>query len=445
MPEVTMGELAGWGRHPVVQGRQIASENLEEITEGAVLSRGLGRSYGDASLPASPEHAVVVTTRADRLLSFDPATGTVRAQAGLSLAQLNRVFLPRGWFPPASPGTQYVTLGGMVAADVHGKSHHREGSFGEHVCGLRMRVADGRILEVSDRAEAELFHATLGGMGLTGHVLEVEFRMQPAPSPWILAESERLENIDSLIEALHGASGRWPYTLAWVDLLGRGKARGRGILQRGRWADPSEAPRHPPRRRGAFSVPVVFPDWFLSAATVLPLNVARYVAHGRRVRRGIVHPQSFFYPLDALGEWNRLYGHRGFTQYQAVVPLEGGRASYDRVFEVIERTGAKPFLCVLKNFRAQGKGTLSFPREGLSMVFDIPIRGTHTQRVVDALNDVVAAEGGRVYLAKDALTRAEHFRAMEPRLGEWSAVRRRWDPAGTLRSALSVRLMGDRP
>ena len=445
MSEVTVGELAGWGRHPVVRGRQVSSEDLEAITVGAVLSRGLGRSYGDASLPPPGDHTVALTTRADRLLAFDPTTGVVRAQAGLSLAQLNRVFLPRGWFPPASPGTQYVTLGGMVAADVHGKSHHRERSFGEHVRSLRMRVADGRILQVSDQSDRDLFRATLGGMGLTGHILEVEFQMGEAPSPWILAESERFEDIDSLIEALRNAAGRWPYTLAWVDVLSRGKARGRGVLQRGRWADPSEAPSHGPPPKARLSLPVVFPDWFLSRMTVTPLNWGRYLLHGRRVRRGIVHPMSFFYPLDILGHWNRLYGRRGFTQYQAVLPLDAGRSSYDRVFDIVERMGAKPFLCVLKDFQAEGKGTISFPRPGLSIVFDMPIQGRQTQAVVDALNDLIAAEGGRVYLAKDALTRAEHFRAMEPRLDRWQEVRHAWDPDGALRSALSVRLFGDSP
>ena len=441
LADVTIGELSGWGRHPVVRGRQRWSEDLERITDGAVLTRGLGRSYGDASLPPPGDHEVAVTTRANRLLSFNAETGVARAQAGLALTTLNRVLLPRGWFPPCSPGTESVTLGGMVAADVHGKGHHREGCFGEHVTGLRMRVADGRILDVSDTVESELFRATLGGMGLTGHILEVGWRMQPAASPWILAESERFEDLDSLIEALRDGSERWPFTVAWVDVLSRGKARGRGILERGRWADPSEAPARAPSPKRTIPVPLVCPNWFLSAATVTPLNVGWFWAH-RRVRRGIVHPQSFFYPLDSLGRWNRLYGRRGFTQYQAVLPLQSGRSAYDRVFDIVERMGVAPFLCVLKDFRDEGKGTMSFPKKGLSIAIDMPIR-ERTQTAVDALNDFIAAEGGRVYLAKDALTRPEHFRAMEPRLEDWLRVRRKWDPTGALGSALSVRLFGD--
>lgn len=443
MLEALPSRLSGWGCHPVVQGYEISGEDLEAITRTVVLTRGLGRSYGDAALPPPGGHPVAVSTRADRILAFDPATGILRAEAGLSLAGLNRAFLRRGWFPPASPGTQFVTLGGLVAADVHGKSHHREGCFGEHVTGLKMRVGDGRVLEVREASEPELFRATLGGMGLTGHILEVEFRMQRITSPWIWAESERFEDLGALIAALGEAGASWPYTVAWVDLLGGGAVRGRGILEKGRWAERSEAPAgHPPAKR-SFSVPLTCPDWLLSSRVVTPLNAVRYWLQGPRVKRGIVHPASFFYPLDSLGNWNRLYGSRGFTQYQAVLPWRSGACAYERVLGAAERMGATPFLCVLKDFSDEGRGSLSFPKPGLSIVLDMPIREHHTQAVVDAVNDVVAGEGGRVYLAKDALTRAEHFRAMEPRLDHWLEVRRKWDPRGAIRSALSVRLFGD--
>ena len=445
MSNISVGPLTGWGRYPTVEGVVRSSEDLEEITAGAVLSRGLGRSYGDAALPPPGGQPVAVTSRADRLLSFDAGTGVLRAEAGLSLVQINRMFLSRGWFPPASPGTECVTLGGMVAADVHGKSHHRERSFGEHVRALRLRVADGCILEVSNESEPELFRATLGGMGLTGHILEVEFEMQPAASPWIWAESERFPDVHSLIDAMRVAGATWPYTVAWVDLLAKGAARGRGILERGRWAEPSEAPVHPPVPKRVVRVPFTFPNWTLSPLLVRQLGWARYWGHGPKVKRRIVHPQSFFYPLDGLGEWNRLYGPRGFTQYQAVLPLPAGRSSYDRIFSTLERTGGSPFLCVIKDFHSEGRGTLSFPKPGLSIALDLPIDGTRTQTIIDALNDVIVSEGGRVYLAKDALTRPEHFRAMEPRLEQWSEVRRTWDPHGTLRSALSIRLLGDAP
>ena len=440
MSDVTLGQLSGWGRYPVVTGRQRWSEDLERATRGAVLSRGLGRSYGDASLPPPGDHVVAVTTRADRILAFDSVTGVVRVQAGVSLRRLNRLFWLRGWCPPSSPGTQSVTLGGMVASDVHGKSHHSEGCFGEHVISLKMRVADGRILEVSDTAEPELFRATLGGMGLTGHILEVEFQMRPASSPWIFAESERYEDLDALIDALQTASRQWPYTVAWVDALSGGRAR-RGILERGRHADPSEAPAAPPRPQREISLPFLLPDWVLSKTVMRPLNRAWHRARPR-VRRGIVHPESFFYPLDALRHWNRAYGRRGFIQYQGLLPLRTDRSTCHRVFDIMERMQAAPFLCVLKDFRAEGKGQLSFPAKGLSFAVDMPVE-TGTQAVVDALNDLIAAEGGRIYLTKDALTRPEHYRAMDPRLDDWLRVRRTWDPRGLLSSAQAVRLFGD--
>ena len=219
--------LSGWGRFPVVEGLVLKSESLPAITESASLSRGLGRSYGDSSLPARADLPVADTTLADRLLSFDPASGLLRAEAGVSLLDLNRVFLRRGWFVPVSPGTQFVTLGGMIASDVHGKNHHVDGCFGQHVANIKLRVADGRIVECSETSEPELFRATLGGMGLTGHILEVEFRMRPIPSPWIWGESERIDSLDAMVAGLKEAARDWPMTVGWVDCLARGQAGAR--------------------------------------------------------------------------------------------------------------------------------------------------------------------------------------------------------------------------
>jgi hypothetical protein len=236
--------LSGWGRVPV-PGREVRSEDLDALTRDAVLCRGLGRSYGDSSLPPLSRPVVAGTSLADRILAFDPATGLLRAEAGFSLFDLNRTFLPRGFCAPVAPGTQFITLGGMVAADVHGKNHHRDGCFGRHVRRLRMRVADGTIVQCSPEHECDLFHATLGGMGLTGHILEVDCGLMPIPSPWIWHESERIADIDRFIEALKVAGPSWPYTMGWIDCLSRGRGLGRGILLRGRWAERAEAPPPP--------------------------------------------------------------------------------------------------------------------------------------------------------------------------------------------------------
>ena len=443
MQEKVEPRLSGWGRIAVA-GREVRSEDLERITRDVPLSRGLGRSYGDSSLPPPGRPVVAGSRLADRVLAFDETTGVLRAEAGLSLFELNRLFLPRGFFDPVAPGTQFITLGGMVAADVHGKSHHRAGSFGNHLLRLRMRVADGRIVECSREEEPDLFRATVGGMGLTGHILEVECRLLRVPSPWIYAESERVPDIDAFIDALKEAGPRWPYTVGWIDCLSRGSRMGRGILNRGRWAEPREAPagRPPPRRRP--SVPFVLPGWVIDRWSVRTFNAVFYRSHVPRVRGRIVHPESFFYPLDVVLHWNRLYGPRGFTQYQCVLPEAAGRGAARRFLELLTRRGGASMLCVIKDCGPEGLGLLSFPMAGTSIALDLPIRD-HTQELVDALNELVIAEGGRVYLAKDALTRGDHYRAMEPRLDEFLAVRRKWDPEGRLRSAQSVRVMGDRP
>jgi decaprenylphospho-beta-D-ribofuranose 2-oxidase len=443
--EAPVSELSGWGMYPRVQGRQRLSENLERITEGASLTRGLGRSYGDASLPAPGGAPVAGSVLADRVLAFDLDSGLVRAEAGVPLMRLNRLSLPRGWFTPVTPGTHWVTLGGMVAADVHGKNHHVAGTFGEHVRSLRMRLADGRLVEVSDEHERELFRATLGGMGLTGHVLEVTFQMVRASTPWIWQESEQVPNFETALERLAEAGREWPYTVCWNDLLNGGPGLGRGLLTKGRWAEPGEAPSKTPPWRSAPTFPFLLPSWAMSPWALKLGSMLYYRQHGARARRGIVHPETCFYPLDVIREWNRLYGRRGFIQYQAVLPGPHGHPRHRRLIDTLRARRAAVYLCVIKDCGAEGRGLLSFPRPGVSYALDLPM-GRETQGLVDALNELVLAEGGRIYLAKDALTRPEHFRAMErERLPAFEAVRQQWDPERRLKSALSVRLFGDAP
>ena len=435
--------MSGWGRIPG-PGREVRSEDLEGLTHDAVLCRGLGRSYGDSSLPPASDPVVAGTSLADRIISFDPDTGVLRAEAGFSLRDMNRVFLPRGFFTPVTPGTEFVTLGGMVAADVHGKNHHRAGCFGSHVRALRMRVADGRILECSREVEPDLFRATIGGMGLTGHILEVEFPLIRVPSPWIVMETERIADIDEFIAGLKAAGPKWPYTLGWIDCLSQGKALGRGILMSGRFAEPGEAPARPPAPMRRLAVPFVLPAWVVGPWSVRAFNAVWYHRHVPRVRRGLVSPEWFFYPLDFIAHWNRMYGPRGFTQYQCVVPDTAGQGAARRFLELLTSRGGASFLCVIKDCGPEGLGLLSFPLRGISIALDIPI-DDRTQSLVDALNELVIAEGGRIYLAKDALTRPGHYRRMEPRLEEWTRIRRQWDPSGRIRSAQSVRVLGDAP
>ncbi len=441
MDTASSASVSGWGRHPSTRGRQVCSEDLWSVTRQAHLTRGLGRAYGDAALPAPGDQWVACSARANRLRSFDAESGWLVAEAGLSLSEIYRLLLPRGFFIPVSPGTRFVTLGGMVAADVHGKNHHRDGCIGAHIGWLRMRLADDAVVTCSPTEHADLFHATVGGMGLTGHILEVAVQLVRVPSPWIYQESERISDLDTLVHRLKDAGNRWPMTVAWVDCLASGKGFGRGTLLLGRWAETSEAPSRFPTLATPLSVPVTLPDGALAPMLVRALNGARYHLHRPQHRQGVVHPESFFYPLDVVGEWHRLYGPRGFIQYQCVLPASAGLDAPRRFLELARRVGAHPFLCVVKDSGPEGPGLLSFPKAGMTVAIDVAVK-PDLQAIVDRLNEWVITQEGRVYLAKDGTTRADHFRAMEPRLDRFLQVRRRWDVQGRLRSAQSIRLFG---
>ena len=434
--------ITGWGNVPAM-GREHFGTDLERLSRQVSLSRGMGRSYGDSSLPAADRPDVMNTCMADRILHFDRETGQFRAEAGLTLKEINRLFLRQGYFSPVTPGTQFVSLGGMVASDVHGKGHHRAGCFGSnHVTGLKVQVADGRTIECSADAHADLFWATIGGMGLTGHILEVEFALKKIPTPWIWSKSQRITDIDDFQDKLKESSEQWPYGVGWIDCLSRGKNMGRGILDVGRWAEPSEVGTDVPPIKRRLSVPFNFPSWILNSLTVRAFNFLYYWKHQPRVKEGKRHPEGFFYPLDAILHWNRIYGKRGFTQYQCVLPNSAGRDSARRFLDVLTRKGGASFLCVIKDCGDEGRGLLSFPMPGISIALDIAIR-SDTQKLVDELNELVIAEGGRIYLTKDTFTRPEHFARMEPRLAEFTAVRDKWDPARRIKSAQSVRMLGD--
>ena len=435
--------LSGWGRVPWMRARELASEDLLEATRGAVLSRGLGRSYGDASLPPREGDLVASTLRADRVLVFDRERAILRAEAGLSLFDLNGILWPAGFACPVAPGTQFVTLGGMLASNVHGKNQHVAGCIGDHVRGLRLRVADGRVLEVGPEREPELFDATLGGMGLTGHILEVELELERIPGAWIEEQTRPVPDLGALVAGLREASRHWPFTVCWVDALRRGAGMGRGILRMGRWAEPHEAPRAVPRPRRGPSLPFPLPGRAMNRLTLAAAN-ALYYRLQSRPRRRVVHPQAFFHPLDALQHWNRLYGRRGPIQYQCVLPEGEEERACRRFFETLTRMGGASFLSVVKDCGPTPRGLLSFPLPGISVALDLVMREGSTQRLIDALNEIVIEAGGRIYLTKDALTRPEHFRAMEgARLARFLEVRRKWDPERRLGSALASRLLGD--
>ncbi len=440
--QTTQPRLAGWGRQ-FRPARELTPESLLAPSRDAVLSRGLGRAYGDSALPPASRPVVLTTRRADHFVSFDAGTRELRAEAGVSLATINRLFLPRGYFLPVTPGTQHVTLGGAVAADVHGKNHHVDGGFGDHVTSLVVRVGDGRVITCTRERDADLFWATIGGMGLTGHVLEVGLTMRAVPSGVIDEELTRVDGLEAFQDALAVAATRHRYTVGWIDCLTRGASAGRGVLMAG---DFSRAPGAPvPRARERVArLRFELPSWALGRATVRAFNEVHFRAFPRGTTRRSIGWEDFFYPLDRVDDWNLMYGSRGFTQYQCVLPERSARLGAARVMNVLTRRGGASFLCVIKDCGPEGRGMLSFPLKGISIALDLPLCDG-TQALVDALNEEVIAHGGRIYLAKDSLTRREHFAQMEPRLAAFQEVRRKWDPRRTIRSAQSVRLMGDAP
>lgn len=437
----SQNQVSGWGRIPVV-GREITAADLTSASQSASLMRGLGRSYGDSSLPT--DGGEVLSTRlADRMIAFEPISGLLRAEAGLSLLSINQLFLPHGYFSPVTPGTQFVTLGGMVASDVHGKEHHVRGCFGEHITRLWVRVANGDVVECSDSKHQDLFRGCIGGMGLLGHILEVEFAMMRIPSQWIVQRSERVSNIDAYIARLDVQKDMHPYTMGWIDCLRTGANMGRGILMAGRWAEPHECKARAPYLAPRVQVPFEFPEFVLGPTTVKAFNTAFYWKHFSKNKISTIGWEPFFYPLDAASDWNRMYGPRGFTQYQCVLPKQAGPNAPRRLLQLLSKHGGASFLCVIKDCGAEGKGTLSFPLHGTSIALDIAARD-NTQALVDILNEQVIADAGRIYLSKDQFTRREHYHSMdEKRIEAFLQIKAKWDPKARFQSAQSIRLFGD--
>ena len=440
--------LRGWGRtSPSVATVHLAGDDTELVRlvtdagRRGVLARGLGRSYGDAAQNGGG--VVVDMTSRHRVLSVDPETALVEVEAGASLDDLMRLLLPRGLFVPVSPGTRQVTVGGAVAADIHGKNHHVDGSFGRHVVSMDLLCADGTIRTLT--SESELFWATVGGMGLTGLVLRATLRMKKVESAYCLVDTERCANLDDLLGRMAEGDNRYTYSVAWIDCLARGPSLGRSVLTRG-WSAPLE--RLPGRLQGRpldfrprqlAVAPPVFPSGLLNRTTVAAFNEAWYRMAPRERRGEIQGIAAFFHPLDAVGQWNRIYGPKGFLQYQFVVPF-GAEDTLRRCIQTLSDTGQASFLAVLKRFGPAGAGHLSFPAPGWTLALDIPLGSPVLGDLLDRLDEEVLAAGGREYLAKDSRMPASAIAQMYPRLDEWRGVRRATDPHGVFTSDLSRRL-----
>jgi decaprenylphospho-beta-D-ribofuranose 2-oxidase len=440
--------LRGWGRtSPSVATVHSAGDDaalVRLVTDAGprgVLARGLGRSYGDAAQNGGG--VVVDMTARHRVLSVDNQTGLVEVEAGASLDQLMRELLPLGLFVPVSPGTRQVTVGGAVAADIHGKNHHVDGSFGRHIVSMDLLCADGTIRTLTP--ESELFWATVGGMGLTGLVLRVTLRMKKVQSAYCLVDTARCANLDDLLGRMTEGDHRYTYSVAWIDCLARGSSLGRSVLTRGWSATLDQLPPtlrdHPLdfRPRQLAVAPPIFPSGLLNRATVAAFNEAWYRKAPHERHGEIQSIAAFFHPLDAVARWNRIYGPKGFLQYQFVVPF-GAEDTLRRCIQMLSDAGQASFLAVLKCFGPPSDGHLSFPTPGWTLALDIPLGAPVLGGLLDRLDEEVMAAGGREYLAKDSRLPASAIARMYPRLDEWRDVKKAADPHGVFESDLARRL-----
>jgi decaprenylphospho-beta-D-ribofuranose 2-oxidase len=440
-PERAPALLTGWGRTAPTRATLLRARDPDDVEralaasgERGLIARGLGRAYGDAAQNAGG--AVLDMTGLDAVRAFDPEGGVITAAAGLSLGALARLALPLGWFPPVVPGTSQVSLGGALAADVHGKNHHADGAFSAHVDAFELALPDGtrRTLTRAD----ELFAATAGGMGLTGVVTELTLRLARVEGDRMLVDTERARDLDDVMDRMQREDVRYRYSVAWIDCLER-RRLGRSVLIRG-----NHAPAGPGRGRAAYAparpvaVPPGVPGGLLNAASVRAFNEL-YYRRAPREERGRPEPLDvFFHPLDGVRDWNRLYGPRGLLQYQCVVPF-GAEAVLRSILARLSAERRPAFLAVLKRF-GRGHGMLSFPIAGWTLALDLPAGDPTLGPLLDDFDRAVAESGGRVYLAKDSRTRPGTLAAMYPELPRWRAVRDAIDPERRLRSDLARRL-----
>jgi FAD/FMN-containing dehydrogenase len=441
--------LAGWGRCPVEECRAFDAESTAQLREAlrdngekTWIPRGLGRAYGDSAL--NRDAGVLLQQGLNRFRSFNAATGLLECEAGVSLAEIIEHFLPRGWFVPVTPGTKFVTLGGAIAADVHGKNHHRDGSFGNFIRRFELLIASGEVLSCSPSEHSDIFWATIGGMGLTGCILSAQLQLTKVESAYYDVTYRRTLNLDHTLDVFASTDAEYRYSVAWIDCLSGGKKLGRSVLMLGNDARRDDLPpalrllplRTPPKRKK--TVPFNFPALALNSWSIRAFNTIYYAAHPDR--RTFVDYDTYFYPLDSIGHWNRIYGKRGFVQYQALFPRETSRQGLVELLEAIVASRRGSFLAVLKSSGEAGQGLLSYLYPGHTLALDFPNTGEDLRRLTDQLDEILLKHGGRLYLAKDALMSAKTFAAMYPRLPEFQAIKSRIDPLGKFSSSQARRV-----
>ena len=439
--------VSGWGRFPVVDSDVLRPRSFAAVDQAVAgvtgsVARGNGRAYGDAAIGAV---RTVAMTRFDRVRSFDPVTGRIRLEAGVLLSDLIDTFGPRGLLPFVVPGTRFVSIGGAIAADVHGKNHHGEGGFGRYVDSLLLRTGQGEVVEASREQNSDAFFATVGGMGLTGIILEATMRLRRVETGWIRERVISASDLDAAMRALE-ASNAATYSVAWIDCVARGRDLGRSLIYLGEHAGRDElaegAAAFPVGKDPSLSVPIDLPSMALNRTGIRAFNELYYRMGARRAGSSrVVSLYPYFFPLDSIGAWNRIYGKRGFLQHQCVIPEQGARAVLGEILDRVARRGDASFLAVLKKL-GQGDGILSFPMPGYTLALDFPVKGD-ILTFLDEIDRLVVAAGGRLYLAKDARQSRATFAAGYPALQRFNAIRKSLDPAGNIRSKLSQRLFDE--
>jgi decaprenylphospho-beta-D-ribofuranose 2-oxidase len=440
--------LTGWGRTAPSRATVWSPRALDEIVErvtGAsrrgVLARGLGRSYGDAAQNAGGD--VVRCTGLDRVLEVDLEKGRCTVEAGVSLDTLLRAFVPLGWFPMVVPGTRFVTVGGAIASDIHGKFRH--GSFCDSVERFQLVTPARGVVAVDPRSDPDTFWATAGGMGLTGIVTEATMQMQPIETGSMSVDTERAADVDDCMSRMLDTDDRYRYSVAWIDCLARGRQLGRSVLTRGRHAKLDELPRPKRSRAREFAprevarAPRWVPDTLLNPLSIAAFNELWFRVAPRERRGEIQSITKFFHPLDGISDWNRIYGRRGFLQYQFVVPY-GAESVVRTTLERLSAARCASFLAVLKRFEHASSGLLGFPMKGWTLALDVPATGADLAALLDELDELVADAGGRVYLSKDSRLAPRLLPVMYPNLDRWREVRGRLDAQHRFRSDMDRRL-----
>lgn len=423
--DISSRPVSAWGRltadlHEVARISSVA-EAVDAIGnfQTATLPIGLRRSYGDVCLNAGGR--LLETEALDRFIRADWQAGVVVVEAGLTIDDLLRVSVPKGWFVPVTPGTKFVTLGGAIANDVHGKNHHQMGTIGRFIRRMVLARSNGELVDISPEDTPEMFAATIGGLGLTGIIVQVELSMTKIGSAFLDVETLPVRDVDDFFR-INAESQSWPYTVAWVDCFATGAAVGRGVYMRGRLLADGDLTVH---ARPRLAIPFALPSFLLNPLTIRGFN-ALYRRFAVRSERRRTHYDSFFYPLDSIATWNNLYGSRGFYQFQCVVPMHHGSEVLRQMLTTVAEARQGSFLIVLKTFgELISPGILSFPRPGVTLALDFPNKGPRTLALIRRLNAMAIDAGGRIYPSKDATMTADQFRSSYPR---WEEVERLRDP-----------------